>query len=259
MKKILLISLLIISLGFILVSYRQIASRSGTEKLLSPLIVNNNQDPLPSPSISTFPTAIPTNKVVLNKDVLIKVPYMVQAPFGQWSDPRQQDGCEEAVSIMAVRWVKNQNLEPQEALDELLKISDYELKSYGNYQDASLSDTNERIIKGYFNYTKTAINEVKSDEDIIRNLQEGKIVIVPANGQALNNPYFTQPGPERHMVLITGYDSKTNEFITNDPGISQGFNYRYPVEVLFNAIRDYLTGYHQPLIEVKKVMLVIEK
>ena len=77
------------------------------------------------------------------------------------------------------------------------------------------------------------------------------------NGQKLGNPFFTAPGPERHMLVVIGYDPEKLEFITNDPGTRQGEAYRYPVNVLWLAIRDYPTGDHEPITEVVKKMIVI--
>ncbi len=40
------------------------------------------------------------------KDVLLDIPFTPQAPFGEWSNPIYQDGCEEAVRLIAVRWAR---------------------------------------------------------------------------------------------------------------------------------------------------------
>ena len=76
-------------------------------------------------------------------------------------------------------------------------------------------------------------------------LEAGHLVIIPTNGQALKNPNFTLPGPERHMLVVKGYDYETEEFITNDPGTRNGADYRYKKDLLFEAIRNYKTGFHE--------------
>lgn len=195
------------------------------------------------------------------KSVLNDVPFTSQAPFGEWSDPKQQDACEEATSLMAVRFAKNQTqaLTKAEARLEILAIAKFQQDKYGDSRDTSANDTMERIINGYYGLSRVSLREVNSTNDIIRELMKGNIVITPMNGQLLNNPHFTQPGPERHMVVIVGYSLETDEFITNDPGVWQGEGYRYPASVLFNAIRDYSTGYHVPIDQINKVMIVISK
>jgi hypothetical protein len=94
---------------------------------------------------------------------------------------------------------------------------------------------------------------------IVTELRAGNIVLVPANGQKLNNPHYKTPGPERHMLVVRGYNPATDEFITNDPGTKMGEGYRYPSEVLLDAAIDYPTGNHEPIVEAKKAMIIVSK
>lgn len=175
-----------------------------------------------------------------------KVPFSSQAPLGGWSDPRQQDACEEASSLMAMAWVKGiTGRDKNQWLEEILKLSDFQKEKYGEYRDASVEDIVTRIFIDYFSYEKVFIKEALSAESIILELEAGNLVIIPTNGQALKNPNFTAPGPERHMLVVKGYDYESKEFITNDPGTRNGADYRYEKELLFKAIRNYKTGYHE--------------
>lgn len=194
------------------------------------------------------------------ESVLPAVPFAAQAPFGEWSDPRQQDGCEEVSVLMAMRWVAGaKSISKDEAKKEILAISDYEEKNYGGYHDTSAADTADRIIKEYFKYGKASVKYGIGAEDVIGELEQDNLIIVPANGRALGNPNFTPPGPDRHMLVVKGYDAAKDEFITNDPGTRQGENYRYKSSVLINAVRDYPSGNHLPIVEERKAMIVIEK
>lgn len=176
-----------------------------------------------------------------------KVVFIPQAPLGEWEDPRQQDACEEAVALMAMTWIKGEkDLGLSAWRDKLVELSNFQAEKYGEYRDASLEDIVNRIFNDYFSYDKVSIKDVLSYQDIILELEQGNLVLIPANGQALKNPNFTAPGPERHMVLIKGYDYSTKEFITNDPGTRKGADYRYAADVLLAAIRPYKTGYHEP-------------
>lgn len=214
----------------------------------------------------------PKEKVVLQESPMPKkpdqeissgishdVPFVSQAPTGRWDDPRQQDGCEEAASYMAVLWARSEK-PPSTAIEterELLKISDWEQENFGNYHDTSTADTIERIFKGYFNYDNVhAVYDVTAD-DIKEELVSGNVVVVLANGQKLGNPYFTPPGPDRHALVIRGYDPKTDEFITNDNGTKRGDGYRYKTSVLMGAIVDYPTGDHIPIENEVKAMIVV--
>ena len=42
-------------------------------------------------------------------------------------------------------------------------------------------------------------------------------------------------------------------------GTRLGEGYRYPVSTLFAAIRDYPTGYHEPIERTEKVMIVVSR
>jgi hypothetical protein len=190
----------------------------------------------------------------------LSVPFTSQAPLAEWKDKRQQDACEEAAALMAWAWVKGENkFTKQEWRDKIIKLADWEKQKYGESRDVALADMVKWIFKDYFSYDKVTVKPVKSAADILRELEKGNIVLTPMNGQALKNPYFTPPGPERHMILVKGYDYKTRQFITNDPGTRRGENYRYSEKVLFGAIRSYQTGSHLPFGKLKKEMIVVEK
>src|SRR3989344_6679608 len=71
--------------------------------------------PTPRTSVTVYPKTSSTSAVLLT------VPFAAQAPFGEWSDPRQQDGCEEASTIMAMHWVRgDMSLTLEEAKKEIL-------------------------------------------------------------------------------------------------------------------------------------------
>ncbi|MFC1612714.1 C39 family peptidase [Patescibacteria group bacterium] len=191
------------------------------------------------------------------RNVFLKVPFTPQAPFANWDDVRQQDGCEEASVLMAMRWIENKQLSLEEAEKEIIAISEYEKREYGEAIDTSVQDTVSRIIKGYFKYENSKVKEDINLEDIKQEIFKGNLVIVPMDGIKLNNPYYTPPGPERHMLVIRGYDTEKKEFITNDPGTKKGEAYYYPEQHFFNSIRDYLTGDHKPIEVVEKNIIIV--
>lgn len=214
----------------------------------------------PVPKEETLSSA-PQNSLKIKKDEIIikNVPFTLQAPLAEWDDPRQQDGCEEASALMAVYWAQNKTLTPQSAREQILKISDFQEKNYGTYIDTFATATAERIIRGYFSYDKVEVFENIKIDQIIEALEAGHLVIVPTDGQKLKNPFYTAPGPERHNLVIKGFDYRMDEFITNDPGTRRGENYRYNKNILFEAIRDYPTGDHKPIKENIKTMIVVKK
>jgi hypothetical protein len=197
------------------------------------------------------PTQQPTTNNYLN------IPFTPQAPFANWKDIRQGAGCEEASILMVMRWVQGKSLTPTEAEKEIIDISDFEKEKYGEFRDLSASGT-VQLIKDYFNYQNVELVENIGAEDIKNELKKGNAAIVSVNGQLLKNPFYTPPGPVQHMLVIKGYDEKTKEFITNDSGTKRGENYRYNEEIVENALQDYPSGYHEPIVAVNKVMIVIK-
>lgn len=185
------------------------------------------------------------------------VPFAAQAPFGDWDDPRQQDGCEEAAALMAVRWARGESLTRAEALAEITAAADYQAREWNEFRDTSARDTLERIVHGYFAYEPAYLRENVTIADMKRLLADGNVIIAPFNGQLLHNPYFTPPGPIRHAAVITGYDDEADEFITNDPGTRSGEDFRYPTATLFAAMRDYPSGYHEPIERLDKTIIVV--
>ncbi len=218
----------------------------------------------PTPSIvsalATSSTAVVAPKAS-SSNFIIPVPFTSQAPLGEWSDERQQDGCEEASVVMAMAWVNGEKtIAKAEWLKRILALSDFEEEKYGEYRDVALKDMVSWMFNDYFGYEKIAIKPVASSSAILRELERGNIVLIPTNGRALKNPNFKSPGPEEHMILIKGYDYKMEQFITNDPGTRLGENYRYSPTVIFNAIRPYETGYKLPFPKVLvREMIVVEK
>lgn len=191
------------------------------------------------------------------------MPFTTQSPFAEWSDIRQEDGCEEASALMAVSWAKGiSSIDPEQAKKEIIAASDWQLEKYGNFRDTSVADTANRIIEGYYNYSKVNVKNDISVDDIINELEDGNLVIIAANGRLLGNPYFTGAGPERHMLVVTGYDYNKKQFITNDPGTRYGKDYRYGKDVLFNAIRDYPSDNgktQEPITGNEKNIIIISK
>jgi hypothetical protein len=191
--------------------------------------------------------------------ILLDVPFLAQAPFGQWENPVYQNACEEASLLTAILWVRGvKTISKEEATEELKKFTDFEIEKYNNFYDHSTADT-AQIMKDYFGYYNIKVREDISTEDIIGELEKGNLVIVPINGQILKNPFYTPPGPDRHMLPIIGYDFEAEEFITNDVGTRHGEKFRYKKDIFEASIRDYPTGYKEPILEIKKTMIIVEK
>lgn len=188
------------------------------------------------------------------------VVFVAQAPHAQWENELFQDACEEASVLMAGAWIRNENKKysKDHATEELEKMFLFEKGEYGQAFDLSAADT-AQFFKDYYAIENIEVVYDISADDIVQVLANGHIVIVPSDGQKIGNPYFTAPGPERHMLVITGYDQKKREFITNDPGTRRGEDYRYSYETLIAAVRDYPTGHKVPITQTRTAMIVVKR
>jgi len=212
-----------------------------------------------TPVVSSPPSSSTTSPSQTSDIILLDVPFTSQAPFGQWSDPVYQNACEEASILMADLWIDGvKSISKQDATTDIKSLADFEDKRFNTFYDLSTSDT-AQLMKEYYNYDKIQVKTNITADDIIQELLNGNVVIVPMNGQELHNPYYTGAGPAEHKILVKGYDFKTNEFITNDCGTRHGESYRYPKDVFFNAIREYPTGYKEPITSIVKIMMVVSK
>lgn len=223
----------------------------------------------PEPSVSVSPTKTaqiksptPTPRAtaaISPAQVLLNVPFMAQAPLGNWSDPRQQDACEEVSLLMAYHWATGEPAGSlQEIEEKIIAFAEYQIERYGHAFDTSAADT-AKLMKEYLEYFKVRVVYDITLTDIKTELAKGNLVIVPALGRELPNPYFTSPGPLRHMLVIIGHDDSKQQFITNDPGTRQGKDFRYAYSVMEDAFFDYPTGHHEPLTEMRRAMIVVEK
>jgi len=254
---------------------------SSVPKSLSPIKTEENALNIPSTTISIATSSIEqlnsvattttvdllatssSEKVELkipNKLILISdVPFSSQAPTGEWSDPLQQDGCEEAATLMAIYWAKGLALDKVTAKKEIIAMGNYQINKYGGAVDTDVFDTVERLFIGYWQYDKVQIEVRMSKSKIINALSGGQLVLVPTNGQLLKNPNYKAPGPLTHMLVIKGYDPISDEFITNDSGTRKGEGYRYRAVVLLNAVVAYPTGDHGAQDQGKKSMIIVSR
>lgn len=197
-------------------------------------------------------------EIIIEKNVLLNVPFVSQAPFGNWDDARKQDGCEEIAVIMAMAWARKEGLTAQEADDRINDISAFEKKEIGTFHDTNVNDTVEIIFKKYFQYNNVEVKYNINKEDIKRELFKGNLIIVPTDGQLLGNPNYVFPGPTTHNLVVIGYNPDLKEFIVNDSGTKNGEKYHYKEDVLENALLDYPTGSHEEIEEIKTAMIIVK-
>jgi hypothetical protein len=184
--------------------------------------------------------------------VNLAVPFLAQAPKGDWSLP-YEEACEEASSIMVDAYYKGRTVKfsPDEGDKAILDLVAFEKKLLGLYEDTSATTT-ARFIREYFKYKTVLVREL--DPSVIKSsLAHGYPVIVPAYGKALGNPNYRNGGPVYHMLVVKGY-LEDGRWITNDAGTRRGADYIYAPEVLLNAAHDWNNG---DVIHGKPLMIVV--
>ncbi|MBI3420689.1 MAG: C39 family peptidase [Candidatus Sungbacteria bacterium] len=184
---------------------------------------------------------------------VLNAPFSAQAPFGIWEQP-WQDFCEEASVAMAAHFIWKLPLEADIAATEMLLIQQYEGLVLGKDKDTSIDETAQvlRVLYGFGAKIQTRL--IRDIADIKRELAAGHLVIIPAAGRLLKNPYFQRPGPVYHMLAITGFDDERGVFITNDPGTRRGKGFVYPQQRLWRAIHDWNNG---DVLHGEKKMIVV--
>ena len=196
---------------------------------------------------------------LVHASIVNDVPFTPQAPFAEWSDLRQQEGCEEASVLMAMHWIWGTEISADQAKEQILTMADRQEKYYGFFVDTSAQDTDQRLFKQYFGYEHTEVQYDIDPSDIRDELAKGNLVVVPVNGKSIQNPFFRNGGPQRHMIVVTGFDWTTGEFITNEPGTKRGRDYRYDYQTMRESLRDYPSGNYVPIPKDSPSAMIIVK
>jgi uncharacterized protein YvpB len=185
--------------------------------------------------------------------ILIEVPFMVQAPLGNWDMP-YQEACEEASLIMVHHYLDGTSVTPSQADAEILDIVAWENEEFNYSADVTIEEL-KKIAEDYYDHRAQLFYD-PTIEDMKRLLAAGHPIVVPLAGRELGNPYYSGEGPWYHMLVVTGYDGAS--FITNDVGTKRGHNYKYPQQRFHDAIHNW-TGVKEDITQGRKVILVVEK
>lgn len=202
------------------------------------LILEQAQVLLPQPEESVVKSPAAGAASSLRSEVNWDVPFTSQAPYARW-DALHQEACEEASVLMVLRYFSGQRIAgPDDAERGILH-----LVTANEMLGFSIDDTAEEtaaLLLSQDSSLSVALVKNPSVDDLKAALSLGSLVIVPAAGQQLFNPYFQTPGPRYHMLVLRGY---TDDFaIANDPGTRNGKQFAYRWDILMNAIHDWNGG-----------------
>lgn len=167
------------------------------------------------------------------------VPFTSQAPLANW-DELHQEACEEASVLMVMRYFQGKPIGTPEQANVDIEALVADNAALGFPVDDTAADIIV-LLKDQDPSLTAELLKNPTVTDLQKVLSEGKLVIVPAAGQQLGNPYFTPPGPRYHMLVLRGY-TEDGFVITNDPGTKRGKGYVYRWDVLLGAIHDWNGG-----------------
>lgn len=199
--------------------------------LAAPEQVAINLDfPLPEPALAEI------KKVKSEqKDINLAVPFTAQAPTGNWAQP-WQDACEEASVLMVDYYFQNKDLPAKAEVEKiLLGMVQWQEDNWGGHHNLPMAQL-AKFVELNYPYRTEIVADLNVDK-IKRYLDQGLPVIVPADGHQLENPFFSNDGPDYHMLVIKGYVG--DNFITNDPGTRRGRDFVYSNTNLMAAIHNW--------------------
>ena len=252
MKRIVVFSIIVIlALSGVFFVWKKLDDRVIEEPVSSLQVYESLRPTLTSRATQAEPELI-TDIGSMPVEINLAVPFTVQAPHANWEYP-YGDFCEEASVLMAASYIKGLAIpNPDFADQKLHEIKDFELQRFGYHKDTTAEET-AVILKEFYKINGVKVVYDPAVADIKSALNEKKVIIIPAAGRKLGNPYFRQPGPFYHMLVIKGY-TKEGNFVTNDPGTRRGADFIYDPGVLMNAIHDWNGG---DVDQGRKVMIVV--
>ncbi len=172
--------------------------------------------------------------------VSLAVPYVNEAPDGNWTGP-WKNACEEAAIVMVERFYKGQAAvsvaDAKAALRRLFAVQDERWGSNANSDAARTAELANSL--GLF--TATVVTK-PTLEDIKKELAAKRPVITLHKGFDLGNKNipFLPTGSSYHVLVLIGYDDTAQEFITNDDGDEKaGKGRRYAYSTVMNSMHDY--------------------
>lgn len=165
----------------------------------------------------------------------LAVPFTSQAPTANWAQPFQ-DACEEASLLMVDYYYQDKKMPSKLEVENILtQMVAWQEQNWGAHENLPAQKVADLAL-AVFNQKLELVTDL-TPEKIKKYLQAGRPVIVPADGRKLDNPNFTNGGPDYHMLVIKGYID--DQFITNDPGTRKGADFIYTQQNLMDSIADW--------------------
>ncbi len=194
-----------------------------------PPVVISNTNSQPIVNENNEPVVLARDKINLN------VPFTSQAPTANWDEPFQ-NACEEASLMMLYYYHQNKKMPDKSAVEKIIvDMVAWQVKTWGLHPELPI-EKEAALGLAMYNQEMEIVNDLTVAK-IKALLDQGRPVIIPADGKKLNNPNFRNGGPVYHVLVIKGYID--DKFITNDPGTRLGADYIYTQDNLMYSIADW--------------------
>ncbi|MBP9686566.1 MAG: C39 family peptidase [Candidatus Doudnabacteria bacterium] len=182
----------------------------------------------------------PTPPVILPAQVVLAVPYVNEAPDGNWTGP-WKNGCEEAAVVMVeVYYQGRQEVSVTEAKELMQQLFDEQDREWGSNANSDAARTVQFIHE--LDLFNARIVEDPTVQQIKEEVAAGRPVITLHRGFELRNPNipFLATGSSYHTLVVIGYDDARGEFIVHDDGDAKtGEGRRYAYGVVVGSLHDY--------------------
>lgn len=163
----------------------------------------------------------------------LQVPYLSQAPDGNWTLP-WSEACEEASLLMAQAFYRNEHgIDKARAKQAMQTMFAWEDRTFQKNTDTNAEEI-ERLGEEHTDL-ELIIKRHPNIDDLRAELNAGHPVIALVNMYTL---YQEPAGKDSyHVIVLTGYDANMQEFLINDPA-RESFR-RVPAARLAQALHDY--------------------
>ena len=189
---------------------------------------------IPAPSPKHTPTLEPRTSEKL------PVPYVNEAPSGDWSGP-WKNACEEAsIAMVQFYYQGKASATVREAEAFMTMLFEKQDAKYGSNLNSDGAQM-KYLIDNFTNFTAEIIRNPTIDQ-IKEQIDDEHPVISLHYGFDLKNPNipFLRTGTSYHAMVIIGYDDVAKEFIVNDDGDTKaGAGHRYGYDLFMNTLHEY--------------------
>ncbi len=181
-----------------------------------------------------------TSVLAAEQSMLLKVPFTSEIPNGSWAKP-WNNACEEASIVMVKGYYFGYEATTKQiAMADMSPLFKIEDKIFGSNADTDATRT-AKLINEYTDFSAVIVTNPNLD-DIKNEIAQGRPVIAMLYAKNLVNPNhrWRVGGSYYHVLVLVGFDDKTNEFITNDSGDpATGGGYKYSYDVIMSGLHDF--------------------